>query len=119
MYICDFTSKVKMSCLFPDCENTRHFCQNTGIKFFKFPTQMYMRQKWLNSCKLTESELPKVPLVCSLHFGSEDIVQGKVCKLNKNAFPANERWIIFISYEYITKVTLNFQTSTRINQIQF
>lgn len=67
-----------MSCIFPGCENTRHFRKNTGITFF-------------NCCNLTESNLPKAPLVCSLHFGREDIVEGNVRKLNKNASPANKR----------------------------
>ena len=38
----NFNSKFEMSCLFPNCENTKHFCQNTVIKFFKFPTQTYI-----------------------------------------------------------------------------
>lgn len=77
-----------MSCLFPGCTNTKHFCKDTDIKFFKFPALPYIRQKWLNSCKLIESDLPKAPLICSIHFAKEDkALDKKIPRLYKSAFP--------------------------------
>ncbi|TMW40620.1 hypothetical protein DOY81_014299, partial [Sarcophaga bullata] len=77
-----------MSCIFPECDNTKHYCKKTDIRFFHFPALPYMRQKWLKACKRKEEDLPKVPLVCSKHFVGKDIyLDKKYARLNKNAVP--------------------------------
>ena len=76
-----------MSCMFPNCNNTKHFCKNTNVRFFKVPTVANIRQKWLEVCNRSEEDLPKDPLVCSVHFGENYIaVNNKRIRLEKMQF---------------------------------
>ena len=58
-------------CVFPYCGN---YGRNEKAKgFFNFPQKEPKRSEWIDICALQNTQLPRKPFICHLHFDKEDL----------------------------------------------
>ena len=57
------------------------------VKFHPFPEDNTLRKSWLHNMKRHDSDLPKNPVLCSLHFKEEMFVRDlQVSTININTY---------------------------------
>lgn len=54
------------------CQNTKRKTKDTGIRFFRFPREKYLKDEWLRRCGRGDDLNADNAVVCSVHFLTAD-----------------------------------------------
>ena len=61
--------------------NTRRKTKDLGVKYFRFPKEKSLRDKWINACRRSDPINPQHAVICSIHFDSCDIADDMKARL--------------------------------------
>ena len=78
-------------CSVPLCSVSSRY--NSCVSFHSFPVEEEIRKRWLVNIRRSHFQITKHTKVCSIHFKSDDFVEGTIRRrLKKGAIPTAFEW---------------------------
>ena len=79
------------NCSVYGCSNTWIKTKGSDVKYFRFPKDKLLQDKWLTACRRADAVNVKNALICSIHFTSDDYRDDMKNRLLNLESPKNHR----------------------------